>query len=72
MGVTDEQVRHARNIIAEIVATHDEKYAPLFEILDNEVKRREARAQSIKKTIALTDIGKLRAARRKRRKRGLG
>lgn len=53
--------------MAEIVATHDAKYAPLFEILDDEVKRREARARAIKRTVAVTDIDQLRAARRSNR-----
>lgn len=69
MAVTDDQLRHARSVVAEIVATHDEKYAPLFEILDNEMKRRDARARAINQTIAKYDFEKLRAARRKRRNR---
>ena len=68
MAVSDEDIRHARNVVAEIVATHDAKYAPLFEILDTELQKREKRASAIKRSIAMTNLEALRAARRKRNK----
>jgi len=71
MAVSDEQLRQARQVAAEIVATHDPKYAPYFEILDTEMKRRQARYQLIHETVANTDAAKLRAQRRKRRKNRL-
>lgn len=72
MPVTDEDVRHARDVVAEIISTHDPKYAPLFEILDSEVKRRETRAELIKKTLSKTDLTKMRELRRKRQKNRSG
>lgn len=72
MPVSDEEVRRARNVIAEIVTTHDEKYAPLFEILDVELQRREKRAQQIRGLVSKTDLSKMRAMRRKRQKNRQG
>jgi hypothetical protein len=72
MSISDEEIRHARNVVAEIVATHDPKYAPLFEILDVELKKREFRANLISKTFSKSDLTNLRGSRRKRRKSRLG
>ena len=72
MPVSDEEVRQARNVIAEIVATHDEKYAPLFEILDVELQRREKRAQQIRGLVSKADLTKMRAMRRKCQKNRSG
>ena len=40
MAITDDQLRRARTIAAEVVATHSDRYVPLFEILDQELRRR--------------------------------
>lgn len=68
MSVSDEDVRHARDVVAEIVATHDPKYALLFDILDVEVKKREQRAQKIRNAVSRTDLSKLRDLRQRRRR----
>jgi len=69
MEISDEDVRQARRILAEIVTTHDAKYASLFEILNDEVERREALSLAIDKAIAQTDLQKTRSARLARRRK---
>lgn len=69
MDVSDEDVRQARRILAEIVTTHDAKYAPLFEILNDEVERREALSLAIEKVIAKSDLQEVRSARLARRRK---
>lgn len=68
MSITDSQLRTARDIAAEIVATHSQRYAPFFEILDAEIKKREKRLAEIKKLASENKITKRRAQRRKRRR----
>ena len=68
MAVSDEKLKRARDVAAEIVATYDVKYAPYLDILNTEIKRREARADLIAQTLSAHDITELRARRRKRRK----
>jgi len=68
MPVSDEEVRHARDVVAEIVATHNPKYAPLFDILEVEVRKREQRSQLIRNAISRTDLAKLRELRQRRQK----
>lgn len=68
MSISDSQLRTARDIAAEIVATHSKRYAPFFEILDAEIKKRETRLAEIKKLATDKRIIKRRAQRRKRRR----
>lgn len=68
MSVSDEQLRLARRVAAEIVTTLNTKYAAYFEILDAELKRRENRQQLVRDTLQKTDVTRLRARRRKRRR----
>ena len=68
MAVSDDNLKRARDVAAEIVATYDVKYAPYLDILNTEIKRREARADLIAQTLSARDIIELRAQRRKRRK----
>lgn len=68
MAVSDDILKRARDVAAEIVATCDVKYAPYLDILNTEIKRREVRADLIAQTLLAHDITKLRARRRKRRK----
>lgn len=68
MAVSDETLKHARAIAAEIASTYDAKYMPIYEILDEEVKRRAASAEKVRLALSGTDLIKLRAKRQKRRR----
>ena len=68
MAVSDDNLKRARDVAAEIVATHDVKYAPYLDILNTEIERREQRAELIARTLSAHDINELRAQRRKRRR----
>lgn len=72
MSVSDEEVKRARDVVAELIATHSSKYLPLFEILDAEVKQRERRANLVCDTLSKLDLVKLRSARRTRQKNRRG
>jgi len=67
MAFTDEELKRARNILAQVVLTHDRKYLPLFEVLDTEVRRREESAARISE-IARSVVPGRSLRRRKRRK----
>ena len=68
MSVSDEKLEHAHALAAEIVATHSKRYAPLFEILDNELERRRSRLATIDQTASNARLSTQRAKRRKQRR----
>jgi len=68
MSVSDEKLEHARALAAEIVATHSPRYAPLFEILDDELERRKSRLATINQTASHARLSIQRAKRRKQRR----
>jgi len=68
MSVSDEKLENAHALAAEIVATHSERYAPLFEILDIELERRKSRLATINQTASNARLSTQRAKRRKQRR----
>lgn len=63
----DDALRRAHGVLAEAVIAHDERYWPLFEILDEELRKREARKKALAARFSHDDIMDLRARRRRRR-----
>nr|WP_290915488.1 hypothetical protein [Hyphomonas sp. 34-62-18] len=68
MAVSDERLRHARDVAAEIVATHDPKYAPIFKVLDDELKKRERIAAVVQSALREAAPLRLRERRRKQQR----
>lgn len=67
MTVSDNLLKQAHAIAAEVVAIHSQRYIPLFEILDHELRRREeCRARAVD-SISQEQLMTRRAQRRKRR-----
>ena len=68
MSVSDEKLEQAHAIAAEICATHSSRYAPLFEILDQELERRRSRAALINRTASRSHLSRQKKKRRALRK----
>ena len=64
MSVSDQSLKRARDVAAEVVVAYDDKYFPLFEILEEEVKRRESKRKSLARDLDIDTIVRRRARRR--------
>lgn len=67
MSVTDDELRRAHAIVVDVIARHSHKYMPLFEVLDDELRRREALARRLKNRLYAVESGNLSVRRRKKR-----
>lgn len=67
MSVSDEQLKHAHALAAEVVASHNAIYAPVFDVLDAELQRREQRRATIAKAASGLTTEMKRELRRKSR-----
>ena len=68
LTITDDQLKRARAIAAEIITAHSDRYGPLFDLLDQELQRREKRRTLVRRCLTGTQLTRLRAQRRKRRR----
>lgn len=55
MAYTPEQVVHARNFAALVVARHGEKYLPLFERMEREVANLEKKEDALARAVRLAE-----------------
>lgn len=67
VSVTDDELRRAHAIVVDVIARHSDKYMPLFEVLDDELRRREALARRLKNRLYAVESGNLSVRRRKKR-----
>jgi pantoate kinase len=52
---TLDQVIHARNECANIIALYGEKYIPIFERLEEELEIRQKRMKLLRRALAISD-----------------
>ena len=65
MAVSDESLRHAQTIAAEIVALHGSTFSPILKVLNDEIRRREQEAKELGAVLGDFDFEEARLARRR-------
>ena len=68
MTVSDKDLHRAHAVLAEVVRLHDDRFWPLYSIIDKEVKRRETMRVDLTRRFADDDLRRRRARRRKTRR----
>ena len=72
MTVSDKDLHRAHAVLAEVVKLYDNRFWPLYSIIDNEVKERERMRADLAHRFSNEDLKRRRARRRKNRRNPRG